>query len=166
MVNQPVAQNNEEFQVQADGQEWLLSWHPPPTPPAGKPHGAAGICVTQSSEIVLISANGRDWDVPAGRTEEGETWEQTLRREMLEEACATVVAAKLLGFARARCVQGHEAGLIVVRSFWRAEVSLAPWQPLFEITHRCVVRSEQALFYLPAVFLPIFRRAFREAGII
>jgi ADP-ribose pyrophosphatase YjhB (NUDIX family) len=48
----------------------------------------------------VISRDGVIWDLPAGRPEPGESWEQTLRREMDEEACATVIAARLLGFTR------------------------------------------------------------------
>ncbi len=34
------------LEVESDGQRWLVSWHPPPTPPDGTPHGAEGIWVT------------------------------------------------------------------------------------------------------------------------
>jgi ADP-ribose pyrophosphatase YjhB (NUDIX family) len=78
---------------------------------------------------------------PAGRPEEGESWEETLRREMLEEACAIVGRARLLGFSRGACVAGPEEGLVLVRSMWRAEVQLEPWEPRFEIPHRRVVTA-------------------------
>ena len=29
--------------------------------------------------------------------------------------------------------RGHERGLVLVRSFWRAEVRIDPWEPEFEI---------------------------------
>jgi len=84
-----------ELPIRTNGQDWTVSWHRPPTAPTGTAHGAAGVCVIENGEIVLISNNDSDWDLPAGRTEGDETWEQTLRREMLEEACATVVDARL-----------------------------------------------------------------------
>jgi len=40
----------------------------------------------------VISPDGGIWDLPAGRPVPGENWEETLRREMDEEACATVTA--------------------------------------------------------------------------
>ena len=81
-------------------------------------------------EVVLISPDGQRWGWPGGRPEPGESWEQTLRREILEEACATVTCARLLGFVRGRCVSGREQGLVLVRSIWRAEVRLLPsWGP-------------------------------------
>jgi hypothetical protein len=60
---------------------------------------------------------------------------------MLEEAFATVVRARLLGFSRGVCVAGPQEGLILVRSMSQAEVQLRPWEPQFEIRHRRVVTA-------------------------
>jgi ADP-ribose pyrophosphatase YjhB (NUDIX family) len=100
--------------------------------------------VTDDGEIVWVSEDGERWSFPAGRPEGTESWEQTLRREMLEEACASVVGAKLLGFVRGECVEGPEQGRILVRSMWRADVELGPWEPQFEIRHRRVVNATGA----------------------
>ena len=137
-----VAQDGEELPHQDAGQDWIVSWHPPPRPPQGTPHGAAGVCVTDDGMVVLVELDGR-WEIPAGRTEGDETWEETLRREMMEEACAVVVAARLLGFARSRCVRGVQEGHVIVRSMWRAEVELRPWEPLFEIPEWLVVPAAE-----------------------
>lgn len=158
------ASDGEQFAVRSNDQDWLVSWHPPAVPPEGKSHGAAGICAAGNGEIVLISHDGKLWDLPAGRPEEGETWEQTLHREMLEEACATVFQSRLLGFVRSVCVNGHEEGLVLVRSFWRAEVELAKWEPQFEIKYRRVVPESEVLNHLAEDFIPIFRRALYESS--
>jgi ADP-ribose pyrophosphatase YjhB (NUDIX family) len=124
--------------------------------------------VTPAGNVVLISPDGKLWDLPAGRPEMGETWEDTLRREMLEEACATVIEATLLGFTRGACVQGPETGRVLVRSVWRAEVELAPWQPRFEIPHRRVVAAADVMGQLALgthAFAPIIRRALQEASL-
>ena len=143
-----------------------MSWHPPPDPPDGIPHGAEGVCVTPTGDVVLISSDGSAWDLPAGRPEAGETWEDTLRREMLEEACATVVAARLLGFNRGECVAGHEQGRVLVRSTWRADVSLGPWDPRFEIPYRRVVAPAEAWANLAgSPFEAFIRRELLEAGL-
>jgi ADP-ribose pyrophosphatase YjhB (NUDIX family) len=115
----------------------------------------------------LITSDGARWDLPAGRPEGAETWEETLRREMLEEACARVIEARLLGFARGRCIRGHEEGLVLVRSFWIAKVALDPWVPMFEITHRKLVPTDKLFEHLTieAGYIPIYRRALMEAGI-
>ena len=87
---------------------------------------------------------------------------------MQEEACATVVQARLLGFTSGRCVTGPEEGLVLVRSLWRAEVELANWNPQFEIAHRRVVPAEtwSAHVWVDDGFEGLFARAFAEAGLI
>lgn len=157
--------DGEEFEAQAGGQTWLMAWHGPAALPQGRPEGSSAICVTENGEILIVSEDGVIWDLPGGRPEGAESWEETLRREVREEACATVGAARLLGFARARCVAGSEEGLVLVRSFWRANVALEPWAPRFEMTHRRLVTANDLLQYLPAEFGPIFRRALAAATV-
>jgi hypothetical protein len=99
--------------------------------------------------------------------EDGESWEDTLRREMLEETCTRVDRARLLGFTRSACLRGHERGLVLVRGIWRAEVSLLPWEPRFEIPHRRVVAASElgGHLWMETGFEPIYRRAVVEAGL-
>jgi hypothetical protein len=108
------ARDGEEIPHRDGGQDWVGSWHSPSAPPDGTPHGASGLCVTPDGSIVVVSQDGEQWDLPGGRPEGDESLEDTLRREVLEEACATVVRAKLLGFSRGICVAGPEAGLVLV----------------------------------------------------
>src|SRR5258708_28413962 len=115
---------------------------------------------------VLISKDGERWGWPGGRPEGDESWEQTLRREILEETCSIVRDARLLGFCRSVCLTGPEEGRVLVRSLWRAEVELMPWEPLFEIVHRLAVPVTDLLSHLwmEEGFEPIYRRALAEAG--
>ena len=164
---EPVAADGTEISIRSGGQQWIVSWHPPPGPPPGIPHGAEGVCVTADGDIVLISPDGTIWDLPAGRPEPGESWEQTLRREMDEEACATIVAARLLGFTRGRCVTGPERGRVLVRSVWRADVELRPWEARFEIADRRVVTPAvvgDILSLRSHPFAAIIRRELQEAA--
>lgn len=134
-----------EVHDDGNGGTWIVSWHPGPVVPGGTPHGAAGICVTRSGEVVLITPNidRIRWDLPSGRPEGDETLEETLRREVREEACAEVTAARLLGHARSVCIAGPQTGKVLVRSIWRAEVILEPWRPEYEIVaRRCVAPAE------------------------
>ncbi|HKU27219.1 MAG TPA: NUDIX domain-containing protein, partial [Candidatus Sulfotelmatobacter sp.] len=130
------ARDAEEFAVRSNRGDWLISWHPPISTPTGTPHGANAFCVTADDQVVLISNDGKRWGWPGGRPDGNETWEQTLRREILEEICATVRNARLLGFCRGACRTGSEKGRVLVRSVWRAEVELLSWEPRFEIRHR------------------------------
>ena len=58
-------------------------------------------------------------------------------------------------------------GLVLVRSFWRAEVELAPWEPRFEIPHRRVVAAAEVWDHLALEGYParIISRLLSEAGI-
>ena len=134
-----------QHRVETDDSVWMVAWHPPSDPPEGTPYGANGVCVNQDGEVVVISAEGAHWDIPGGRPEGDETGEETLRREMLEEACATVHDARLLGFAQLRCIAGQNEGRVLVRSFWRADVTTNAWEPQFEIAHRRLLPPDQVL---------------------
>jgi ADP-ribose pyrophosphatase YjhB (NUDIX family) len=167
MLGYPIARDGEEFAVYSNGGDWLIAWLPPTATPDGIPHGANAFCVTADGCVVLISGDGERWGWPGGRPKGDESWEQTLRREVLEEACATVVDARLLGFCRAVCITGPEQGLVLVRSIWLAEVELMPWEPRFEIAHRRVVPAAElaAHFWMEEGFEPIYHRALVEAGL-
>lgn len=167
-IPQRPVRDGEEVPLFSNNQDWLVTWHGPDSVPSGKPHGSLGICVTPEGDVVLISEHGHLWDLPAGRPEAGEDWEQTLRREMMEEACAVVRTARLLGFTRGRCIRGHEEGLVLVRAVWRADVDLQPWDPQFEIPERRVVPVGELLSHLAPGregFQPVWRRAMVEAGL-
>jgi ADP-ribose pyrophosphatase YjhB (NUDIX family) len=168
MLPSRVARDGEEFAVHSNGGDWLIAWHSPIAVPAGKAHGANGFCVTVDGGVVLISNDGERWGWPGGRPEGNETWEQTLRREILEETCAIVGDARLLGFCRGVCLTGQEEGLVLVRSVWRADVELMPWEPRFEIAQRRIVPATELLSHLwmGDGFEPIYLRALAEAGLI
>jgi ADP-ribose pyrophosphatase YjhB (NUDIX family) len=160
------ATGGSEAIVSDNGQVWRVSWHPPPDPPPGTPHGAAAICIA-GGQVVLVSSDGQRWGLPGGRPEPQERWTDTLVREVWEEACAQVTASRLLGFTRGECLSGREQRLVLVRSLWRAEVHLESWQPRFEITHRRLVPPNEALrvMTIEAGMGPIYRRMFVEAAI-
>jgi len=158
-----MAMDGEEIRVVSNGDQWVVVWHP--AVPQGQPHGANALCVTNDGGVILISVDGERWGWPGGRPEGDESWEATLRREVTEEACASALNAFLLGYSRARCLTGSDEGLVLVRSIWRAEVELHPWQPRFEIPFRCVVPREalRAHLWMEPGFEPIYERAIHEA---
>lgn len=168
MIQRRAARDGEEFAVQSNGGDWVSSWHSPITAPAGTPHGANAFCITADDQVVLISNDGERWGWPGGRPEGNETWEQTLRRELLEEICAIVHGARLLGFCRGACLTGPEKGRVLVRSVRRAEVELLPWEPRFEIAHRQAVPAADLVSHLwmEEGFEPIYHRTLTEAGLI
>ena len=168
MLQSCAARDGEEFAVHSNGGDWLIAWCPSAATPEGIAHGANAFCVTSDDRVVLISNDGERWGWPGGRPEGAESWEQTLHREVLEEACAAVVEARLLGFCRAACLTGPERGRVLVRSVWLAEVELLPWEPRFEIAHRRVVSATDLLehLWMEPGFEPIYHRALVEAGLV
>jgi 8-oxo-dGTP pyrophosphatase MutT (NUDIX family) len=163
----PVAVDGQVLPVESHGQSWLVSWAPPGVAPAGRAHGVNAFCVAGADSVALISRDGEHWGWPGGRPEPGESSYDTLKRETLEEVCAQVRQARLLGFTHSRCVRGAELGLILVRSIWRAEVDLLPWEPRFEIGWRRVVAAADLgeHLWMEEGHEPIFRRALLEAGL-
>lgn len=169
-VNQdprPAAPDGEEFAISSNGDDWAVAWHSAGAVSAGIAHGANAFCVTADNGVVVISNDGARWGWPGGRPEGHESWEQTLRREVLEEACALVRGARLIGFCRAACLSGREQGRVLVRSVWRAGIELMLWKPRFEIAYRRVVQASELLSHLwmEDGFEPIYHRAMAEAGL-
>lgn len=130
--------DDEALPIRSNGGDWIATWHSGDIPPHGTPHGASAVCVTPDGGVALISTDGQHWGLPGGRPEGDETWEETMRREVLEEACSRVMQCRLLGFSRGVCESGHEQGLVLVRSLWRADVILEAWEPRHEIPFRSV----------------------------
>jgi ADP-ribose pyrophosphatase YjhB (NUDIX family) len=161
--------DGEEIRTQYPDQEWIASWHPPDRQPDGTPHGTVGVCITADGQLVLISSDQQHWGFPGGRPEGTEPPEETLRREILEEACAVMVGApRLLGFVGSQCVRGPEQGLVLVRSYWRADVQVGPWEPRFEIPYRRLVPLAETAEHLREPDLVANRvsyRALHEAGV-
>lgn len=61
-----------------------------------------GLCFNEQGEIIIVnfSAFGSGWILPGGTIEEGETPEDTLHREVMEEADITIENITLLGGQR------------------------------------------------------------------
>lgn len=158
---------SDEARYEAAGQVWLVSWFPATDRPEGCDHGAAAVCLSGDGSAVIVSPDGVAWDVPAGRPDPGETPIETMRREVLEEACAIVTDARCLGFVRSRCIAGREEGLTLVRAFWLATVEVKPWAPKFEIRHRDFVAPAHLIerLGLPDPLGQMLQRACAVAGL-
>lgn len=157
-----------ELVVVSAGGDWLISWHPPDSQPAGTRHGVTGVCITDFREVVLVSQNGARWDLPGGRNRAGEDWKDTLYRQLEDEACVGVLNAELIGWGRGECLSGPQEGLVLVRSMWNVRAELWEWdRPQAEMLHRrlCAPGEVQRALHMEAGMEPIYRRQLREAGL-
>ena len=128
--------------VVADGERWRVSWFDPPfRPPQTETTQALGICFTHDSQIVLVTWNDTDWTLPGGTIEPGETLEQTLTREVWEEACARVRACAYIGCQRIEHLDDDRPAYYQTR-FW-ARVDLEPFVAAHEMTARVLVSPDQ-----------------------
>ena len=62
------ARDLEPFPHHANGQDWLVSWHPPTDEPEGTMHGASGVCVTATGDLVLVRWESGSWRMRIGPT--------------------------------------------------------------------------------------------------
>ena len=95
--------------------------------------------------IVLGACDGdgeRYWNLLGGGVEPGETLEDCLVREVMEEGCARVVESRYIGCQRVDDPD-HPTGpwRYYQARFW-ARVELLRWDPQHEIDERRLVRPE------------------------
>ncbi|MEU6341732.1 hypothetical protein ABZ883_12390 [Streptomyces sp. NPDC046977] len=159
-----IPDNGADFTTPVDCEKWDVAYCPPPEPPPGTPYGAEVVCVV-GDRVLLVSEDGQQWRLPSGCAAPHEECRHTVRRKVREEACATVMESRLLGFGRSVCVRGPRQGLVLIRSMWRAEVRLAPWNPCCGTAHRRLLSIGEAFRSLavPDGLGPFYRRLFAQA---
>lgn len=129
-----------------EGRALKMTWSASRTPP---PRAlitqASGLCFTNDGLILLVAGAGGTWSLPGGHPEPGETIEQTLVREVREEACAIVEHLAYLG---AQQVDDPAAPSGLTRyyqtRFW-ARVHLEPFHPQFETRRRVLTPPQDFL---------------------
>jgi hypothetical protein len=114
-------------------------------PPAHLVTQALGLCFTADRQVVMVSWDGQQWTFPGGTVEDDETVEETLIREVAEEACARVVACQYLAAQHVADPLNPNGGPSYYQTRWWARVELDPWQPCHEMIGRRLVAPDQVL---------------------
>ncbi len=58
------------------------------------------ICFDNQGKVLIVSDRPDRWIIPGGKPEEGETMEESVRREELEEACVELGEVKFVGMMK------------------------------------------------------------------
>lgn len=125
----------------SEGRRWTATWLEPPfRPQAPDCNQAYGICFTRAGVIVLVKLDGDYWNLPGGGVEPAETLEDTLRREVREEACAEVVECEYIGCQRVDDPDHPDGPQRYYQARFWARVGLLPWQEHFEARERRLVK--------------------------
>jgi ADP-ribose pyrophosphatase YjhB (NUDIX family) len=115
-------------------------WRPGPwQPPRELATQSSGLCFTPGGEVLLVSQDGVHWVLPGGHLEEGESLEDTLRREVREEACAEVLDCSYLGCQEIQESDGGRALPGYYQTRYWARVSLGRFEPAHETRFRRMV---------------------------
>jgi 8-oxo-dGTP pyrophosphatase MutT (NUDIX family) len=124
---------------------WFTLMAPGWMPPVAEVTQTLGICFTDDRQVVLVTWDGQEWTFPGGSVESGETLEETLIREVAEEACATVTASRYLACQHIADPLNTFGATSFYQTRWWARVTLDPWQPEHEMVDRRLVPPERVL---------------------
>ena len=116
-----------------------VTWLPGRFPPPGAPiRQVYGLCLTNERLLLLGSKDEVSWTLPGGGPEPGESPEETLVREVMEEACAVVTGCRYVGAQR---VDGEGSAYYQLR--YLANVELVPFEPQHEMRfRRCITLAD------------------------
>ena len=146
--------------MQILGTGYNISWLPQPNeislildeilPPRALITSALALAFHEGN-FLMTKLHQRGWDIPGGHIEPGETPEQTMRREVMEEAAVELGPVRLLGYQRIRLLgdvpEGyrypHPDGYQV---FYIGYVTkILPFTPTAEAGDRAFFTVEEAL---------------------
>lgn len=126
--------------VPYEGRQITIAWLPAPfEPPRNAITQVSGICFTSAGKIVLVAGRQGYWALPGGRPEPNDTLEQTLAREVREEACAVVRRSAYLGAQQVNDPNDPDGPHVYYQARYWARVELRRFRPKLETAQRILV---------------------------
>jgi len=126
------------------GRHFNVTWFPAPfVPPLDLVTNVRGLCFTEQGHIVLAAVADREWTLPGGHREPGESMEATLVREIREEICASVSNAVYLGVQRV--IDEHHTSVIHYHARYWARVRMEEFVPSHEVHYLAFVQPPMLL---------------------
>lgn len=103
----------------------------------------SGYIFNEEDELLIVKT-GKDWTIPGGHPEQGETPLDTLKREVMEEACTTVKQIEYLG-----AVEVIENDETYYQLRYTAKVdTVLPFKREWETSERTFVKLENLHDYI------------------
>ncbi len=128
------------------GRSYEVTWHSEgDLPPRNEITQVSAIRFSPDDRVVVVSADGRDWAIPGGHPENGESCEETLRREVREESCCEVDRFCLLGWQHVRDLADNS---VHYQLRYCCRVRVRRFRPEHEIRYRSLVSPREFLSVL------------------
>ena len=144
---------NPRERIAIAGGSYELTWHRTgDPPPRSEITQVSAICFSPDDRIVMISGDGQHWGIPGGHPKDGESCEETLRREVLEESCCEVGRSCLLGWQHVRDLADNS---VHYQMRYCCRVNVRPFRPEHEISHRRLIAPSDFLRVLEYGSSPI-----------
>ena len=127
-----------------DGRTTTFTWVEDGEHDGREPARVYALAFDEAGRILLVGDGRHDqeWWLPGGGVEPGETADEALRRELVEEAGASVDALDLLAYRR---VEDTVDGEHVIATYWARIRMKSSFEPSHEITHHLLVEPAEFL---------------------
>ncbi len=140
-------------QTEFEGRRFEVTWECGKNlPPRAQTTQVSAVCFTPDDQIVMISSDGKTWNIPGGHPENDESLDDALKREILEESCCEVIKHSLMGWQHVRDLQDDS---VHYQMRYSCRVRVQPFTQKYEIAHRKLVSPNQFLQTLEYGHSPI-----------